>query len=39
MRRRVFRTADLSQEEAEAIFSSRMDPRHDHLNKLLDDPE
>jgi hypothetical protein len=39
MRRRVFRTADLSQEDVEAIFSSRMHPRHDHLNKLLDDPE
>jgi hypothetical protein len=36
MRRRVFKTADLSPDEADEIFSGRMDPRHDHLNKLLD---
>jgi hypothetical protein len=34
--RRRFLTAELSDEEAERIASSRMDPRHDHLNKLLD---
>ena len=31
-----FLTAELSEEEAERIASSRMDPRHDHLDKLLD---
>ena len=34
--RRRFHTADLSDEEAERIASSRMEPRHEHLNKLLD---
>jgi len=34
--RRSFATEDLSDEEFEAIASSRMDPRHDHLNKILD---
>ena len=34
--RRRFLTAELSDEEAERIASSRMDSRHDHLNKLLD---
>jgi uncharacterized protein (DUF2384 family) len=34
--RRRFRTAELSDEEAERIASARMDPRHDHLNGLLD---
>jgi hypothetical protein len=34
--RRRFLTAELSDEETERIASSRMDPRHDHLNKLLD---
>jgi hypothetical protein len=34
--RRRFQTAELSDEEAERIASSRMDPRHDHLNNLLD---
>jgi len=33
---RRFLTAELSDEEAERIASSRMDPRHDHLDKLLD---
>jgi hypothetical protein len=33
--RRSFATEDLSDEEFEAIASSRMDPRHDHLNKIL----
>ena len=35
MRQRL-QTADLSDQEAERIASSRMDPRHDRLNKLLD---
>lgn len=35
-KRRRFLTAELSDEEAERIGSSRMDSRHDHLNKLLD---
>ena len=34
--RRRFLTAELSDEEVEQISSSRMDPRHDHLNHLLD---
>ena len=34
--RRRFRTAELSDEEVEQIASARMDPRHDHLNSLLD---
>jgi glutamate-5-semialdehyde dehydrogenase len=34
--RRRFRTAELSDGEAERIASSRMDSRHDHLNELLD---
>jgi hypothetical protein len=34
--RRRFLTAELSDDEAEQIASSRMDPRHDHLDKLLD---
>jgi hypothetical protein len=33
--RRIFVTADLSDEEVKAITSSRMDPRHDHLDELL----
>ena len=36
MQSRVFATRDLSKEEAQAIFSSKMDSRHDHLNELLD---
>jgi hypothetical protein len=35
-RRRPFTTAELSPEQVEAIERSRMDARHDHLNKLLD---
>ncbi len=35
--RRRFQTAELSDEEATRIASSRVDPRHDHLNTLLDD--
>jgi hypothetical protein len=34
--RRRFRTAELSDAEVEQIASARMDPRHDHLNSLLD---
>ncbi|MDR3518688.1 MAG: hypothetical protein P4M00_23060 [Azospirillaceae bacterium] len=34
--RRRFLTAELSDEEVEQITSSRMDHRHDHLNKVLD---
>ena len=38
--RRRFLTAKLSDEEIEQIASSRMDPRHDHLDKLLEpDPK
>ena len=35
--RRSFATAELSEEEANAILSSRMSPEHDHLNALLDE--
>jgi hypothetical protein len=34
--RRRFLTAELSDAEAESIAALRMDPRHDHLDKLLD---
>ena len=34
--RRSFATADLTDAEVEAIAAARMDPHHDHLNKLLD---
>ena len=34
--RRRFLTAELSDEDVEEIASSRMDPRHDHLNALLE---
>jgi hypothetical protein len=34
--RRRFLTAELSEQEAERIASSRMDSSHDHLNALLD---
>jgi len=36
-RPRVFRTVDLSDDEMKQIMESRMDPRHDHLNALLDE--
>jgi PHD/YefM family antitoxin component YafN of YafNO toxin-antitoxin module len=36
MRREVFATRDLPREEVERIAATRMDPRHDHLNELLD---
>ncbi len=35
--RRSFATVDLSEEEANAISSSRMDPRHAHLDAMLDE--
>lgn len=35
--RRSFATTDLTDAEVEAIAAARMDPRHDHLNKLLDE--
>jgi len=34
--RRSFATADLSEREVRAIAKSRMHPRHDYLNSLLD---
>jgi hypothetical protein len=34
--RRSFATVELPEEKVEAIRSSRMDPRHAHLDKLLD---
>jgi hypothetical protein len=34
--RRSFATAELPKEKVEAIRASRMDPRHAHLDKLLD---
>jgi hypothetical protein len=34
--RRSFGTEELSDEEFQAIASSRMDSRHDRLNKILD---
>ena len=33
---RSFATRDLSEDEVQEISQSRMDPRHDHLNTLLD---
>ena len=34
--RRSFATADLSDEKAKAIAESRMDPRHAHLDSILE---
>ena len=34
--RRSFATAELTGERVEAIRLSRMDPRHAHLNRMLD---
>jgi len=34
--RRSFATTELPEEKVEAIRSSRMDPRHAHLDRLLD---
>ncbi len=36
MQRRSFATTDLSDDKRQAIAASRMDPRHEHLNALLD---
>ena len=36
-RRRSFAMDEISDEKRAAIAASRMDPRHDHLNALLDD--
>lgn len=33
---RTFATRDLSEDKVREIAQSRMDPRHDHLNALLD---
>ncbi len=33
--RRSFATAELSDERAQAVASSRMDERHEHLNSVL----
>ena len=35
--RRAYRIADLPAEIADAIEGSKMNPAHDHLNKLLDE--
>lgn len=35
--RRVYRIEDVPADIVEAITNSRMDPRHDHLNVLLDE--
>ena len=35
-KQRSFATTDLSDERVRAIAQSRMDPRHDHLDALLD---
>jgi hypothetical protein len=37
--RRSFATVDLPEDKVRAIAATRMDPRHDHLDALLDDPE
>jgi len=34
--RRSFATAELSDQKMKAIGASRMDPRHSHLDRLLD---
>jgi hypothetical protein len=34
--RRSFAVTELSDEKREAVAASRMDPRHEHLNALLD---
>lgn len=35
--RSVYRIEDLPEEVAAAISSAKMDPKHDHLNALLDE--
>ncbi|MEH3146591.1 MAG: type II toxin-antitoxin system Phd/YefM family antitoxin [Methylobacterium frigidaeris] len=37
--RRSFATADLSEQEVEAVANSRMDGRHAHLDALLDEEQ
>jgi hypothetical protein len=37
--RTSFATKDLSNEEAEDILNSKMDPKHNHLNSLMDDKQ
>ncbi len=37
--RHSFATVDLTEDKIRAIADSRMDPRHDHLNDLLDPAE
>ena len=34
--RRSFATVDLAEDKVRAVAAARMDPRHDHLNALLD---
>jgi hypothetical protein len=36
VQRQAFTTAELSDQKIKAIAESRMDPRHDHLDALLD---
>ena len=37
--RESFATANLPEETIEKIAATRMNPRHDHLNRLLDEPQ
>jgi Arc/MetJ-type ribon-helix-helix transcriptional regulator len=37
-KRRVIRSGELPDDVVEAIRNTKMDPRHDHLNAMLDDP-
>jgi hypothetical protein len=34
--RRSFATVDLAEDKVRAVAATKMDPRHDHLNALLD---
>lgn len=36
-RRRTFETTDLPEETVRAIAEARMDPRHSHLDAMLDE--
>lgn len=36
-RRRSFSSLELSEEQVDAIKNTKMEPRHDHLNALLED--
>jgi len=38
LNRRVFRTEDLTDEEADQIASARIDPQHAHLDDDLQEP-